>query len=200
MEKHQPKILILIISLAISVVIFFSWQKGKTEVPEEVKDIIPEAQASDLEDVMSPDGKVSLEMKKNNQEGDTFYSFLLNNEENGSQKLLWDRMVSGGTMSLPFNAFSPDNKYVFLKEEVGGSINYFVLKTSGEEMYGDGSAFCFSDMFKEKYQDYVITDVTGWGGVGLIIVNTDKVDGGTGPSFWFDVTSKSFIRLSTRFN
>ena len=56
------------------------------------------------------------------------------------------------------------------------------------------------ELFAQKYADYKITDVTGWAAPTLLVVNTDKLDGTVGPSFWFDVASLSFTRLSTRFN
>ena len=58
----------------------------------------------------------------------------------------------------------------------------------------------FAELFESKYPEYKITAVTGWGGLNLIVINTDKIDGGTGPSFWFDLSGHSFIRLSNRFN
>jgi hypothetical protein len=50
-----------------------------------------------------------------------------------------------------------------------------------------------SELFYAKYSEYKITDITGWAAPNLLIVNTDDVNSEEGPSFWFDVSSKTFI-------
>src|SRR3972149_5869304 len=57
--------------------------------------------------------------------------------------------------------------------------------TSGEPLSQDSETIEFAELFETKYPDYKITAVTGWGGINLIVFNTDKINGGTGPSFWF---------------
>jgi hypothetical protein len=59
----------------------------------------------------------------------------------------------------------------------------------------------FSSLFYEKFPGYKITEATGWGGLNLIVFNTVEAESGKrGPSFWFEVPTHSFIRLSTQFN
>lgn len=204
MDKHQSKIIILV-CLVISVAVVFFGFRVKTRPSSEVSvsppPVVPEVQASQLTTVGSPDGKMSLTMKQKNGEGVTTYTFLITNEVNNDQKEIYTKTVSSGTaMTIPNNTFSSDNKYVFFKERSLGATNYLILTTSGAPVSKDTQILDFSSMFTAKYQDYVITDATGWAGPTLVVINTDKSEGGTGPSFWFDVASKSFILLSNRFN
>jgi hypothetical protein len=198
MAKHLSNIIFVIVIFIIGTLAYFAYDNNKVEIQNKVeykpantpKNV--NAQEPKLTTVGSPDGKMSLAMK---EEGDdsVLYTFLLKDEGTGLVKQIFTKTASvGATLTIPFNTFSPDNKYVFLKETYGGK-NSYILPLNGEEIN-------FSDLFANKYEDFLITDVTGWGGINLIVINTDKVDGGVGPSFWFDVTSKSFIRLSNRFN
>lgn len=199
MEKHHYKLLILIfVIIAIASVFFVKFSKvpenSDSTAFEPTPAPVPVAEAMEptFSNVDSPDGKLILTMKKENtQSGDylTFYTTDLA----GIQKTIFAKTASiGATLSIPANTFSPDNKYVFLKEVFGGVANYFIPIPS--------EIIDISSMFTAKYPDYVVTDMTGWGGINLIVINTDKVSGGIGPSFWFDVPSRSFIKLSSRFN
>lgn len=159
---------------------------------------VPVALAAEPAIVTSPDGKMSLTMKQNKINGATTYTFLMTDNSNNLQKEIFTKTEANGvTLSIPNNAFSPDNKYVFLKETGGKQMNYFILSST---LSSDSNVPIEVSDLTANYQDFVITDVTGWGGIDLLIINTDKAGGGVGPSFWFDVKSNSFIRLSTRFN
>jgi len=163
----------------------------------------PVVKADELLETMvgSPDGKLSLKMREEKGETDTTYSFMIMDLVKGSEKeIFWKKVPLGTTLSIPLNTFSPDDKYIFLKETGEGGIGYLLLSASGTPLDKDALTLEISGLFLDKYPDYIITDVTGWGGVNLIVINTDKSDGGTGPSFWFDVSSHSFIQLSTRFD
>jgi len=131
-------------------------------------------------------------MKESKTQDNTTYSFLTTNSD-GTQKEVFTKIVpSTSTLSIPANTFSPDDKYIFLKEDDSGLVDYFVVTPSG--------TLDISSLFAAKYPNYKITDVTGWGGMTLIVVNVNNSDGSIGPSFWFNVSGKSFIQLSDRFN
>ncbi len=141
----------------------------------------------------SPDGKKKLTVKEEKGKETKTYTFSVLDLATGFYKDIFNKTVpTATTLSIPLNTFSPDDKYIFLKETSGDTFTYFVPL--------EGQTLDILSMFAEKHPDYKITDVTGWGGMTLIVVNTDKKDGGQGPSFWFDVTSKSFIQLNNRFN
>jgi hypothetical protein len=202
MDKHQTKNIILICLVISVVVVFFAFRKnsppqGITTTPAP----IPVVQASQLTIVSSPDGKMNLTMKEKKNEGLVTFTFILSDEVKGVKNEIFVKIVSSGTtFSIPANTFSPDNKYVFLKEENAGQANYFVLTTSGAEIVKDAQILDISSLFSAKYDNYKVTEMTGWGGMNLIVINTDKVEGGVGPSFWFEVPSKAIIQLSNRFD
>lgn len=187
MDKRQSKVTILVCLIIAVVVVFFGFKaRGQTVGNVPIPPAVPEAQASEIISVGSPDGKFNLTMKEKKGQESTTYTF-------NSEKINFAKTVpTGVTMSIPFNTFSPDNKYVFLKENGLGTTSYTVIAPSG--------IIDVSSLFEAKYEDFVITDATGWAGPTLLVINTDKEEGGKGPSFWFDVASRSFIQLSNRFD
>jgi hypothetical protein len=200
MDKHPSKLIILVCLLISVVIAYFalrpkSQPSGNSPIPHPV----PVAQAAQPMAVGSPDGKLTLTVTKYTENGgNTAYTFLVTDEAKGVQKQIFTKTETAGTtLSIPDNTFSSDNKYVFLKESVGTEAKYFVLSTAVSQ---DAPIANVSDLFTAKYQDYVISETTGWAGPTLLVVNTNKTDGSLGPSFWLDVGRNSFIRLSTRFN
>jgi len=201
MDKRPIKFLILVLLLLSVVAILFALNpRVKTaQAPTYVPPIVKADPNREIA-VESGDGKLILKMKEEKGKEGMTYIFWVADTSAGTQKELYRKTVPlGTTMAIPLNTFSPDNKYMFLQEVSGESLSYFAGSAAGIP-FADGSQFLeFSSMFKAKYPNYKITEATGWGGVGLIIVNT-KSGGSQGPSFWFDVGSKSFIQLSNHFN
>ena len=78
--------------------------------------------------------------------------------------------------------------------------NYFIFNASGVPLKDEIKYINIQDLFSQKQPDYSITDVTGWADPNLIIVNAKKNNDGQLVSFWFEVSSQSFIQLSTYFN
>ena len=165
-------------------------------------DVIAEASPSpeSVQTAESSDGKIALEM--NGKKGTETTTWSLTARQAGAAaKRIWsEALPHDTTMSIPVNAVSPDNKFLFLKQDGSDKPRYLVLTTSGEPLTQESPTIEFAELFESKYPEYKITAVTGWGGLNLIVINTDKIDGGTGPSFWFDLSGHSFIRLSNRFN
>jgi hypothetical protein len=194
MGRHQSKFIILA-SLAVSLIAVFFVFRSKTQSsnPLSTPPPVPVVWAAEPVTVSSPDGKMSLTMRQENGENGVTYVFLKKDEASGIYKQIFTKTEKAGvSLSIPDNTFSPDNKYIFLKEASQSAVSYLVLT--------DAQTLDVSSLFTAKYQDYVITDATGWAGPTLLILNTDKADGGVGPTFWFDVASHSFIQLSNRFN
>ena len=152
--------------------------------------------------VESPDMKQTLTMKEQKNGSSVTHTFLTSGEKEHAQQQVFTKTVDlPKTITIPFNAWSPGgNKYFFLKETVNRLHIYIVLTSLGKPVARDLQTVVVEELFAKKYADYKITDVTGWAAPTLLVVNTDKLDGTVGPSFWFDVASLSFTRLSTRFN
>lgn len=160
----------------------------------------PTPNPSQVTTVLSPDGKVTLVMKEKKDEEAVTHTFVISSNEDGVSREIFVKTLPQETgLTIPYNAFSPDNKYFFLAESAPTQKNWFVVSASGLT-FGEGiQTLDVSSPFREKYTDYTIADVTGWGGVNLVVINTEKSTGGRGPSFWFDVGSRSYIQLSHTF-
>lgn len=202
MEKRPSLIIlaILTVSVASLATILISRSQVQSKPPSYAP---PAAKANSSQEttVGSPDGKLALMMREDKGKEDVTYVFTISNSSDGTQKEIFRKTVAiGFKMTIPQNTFSPDDRYVFLKQDGTGATSYLVLSASGAALTKDGQALEIVSLFNAKYPDYVITDVTGWGGVNLIVFNTDKKEGGQGPSFWFEVPAGGFIQLGTRFN
>ena len=142
----------------------------------------------------SPDGTKTLTMIKRQINDLASYFFYTDG------KLIFKKTESlTQSFSIPYNTWSPDNVYVFLKEITPSVNNYYVFYASGEP-FPDNVQVNLQDLFSQKFPDYTIMDVTGWAAPNLIILNTKTKQEGRDVSFWFDVPSLSFIQLSTYFN
>lgn len=103
-----------------------------------------------------------------------------------------------GEISIPFNTWSPDNKYFFLNAVGEKGNEYLVMRATGMPVSSDTEFYMISDLFSQNYPDFVITSVTGWASPTLLIVNASSQKEPK-MSFWFDVQSHKFIRLSNYF-
>ena len=108
------------------------------------------------------------------------------------QHVFTGALESGQTANIPFNTWSPNNAYFFLKLSGTGADQYLVFKTSGEP-FGEDPFLNVTSLFTEKGIDHQLRDVTGWAANGLLLVQTES------PSYWFEVASHRFIILSTQF-
>lgn len=149
----------------------------------------------------SPDGKVSLTVRKEMDKNTTNYSFFLSEGQNADQKYIFSRSENvGQSITIPYNTWSPDNLFFYLVENVPGNKNYLVFYSTGKIFANNLPYINISELFRQKFPDLILTDITGWGGLNLLVVNTNNKDGTLGYSYWFDMSNFSFIRLSTRFN
>lgn len=150
--------------------------------------------------ILAPNGKMNLIVKTVKEKSGTKETFFTQDIKTGREVEIYSEELSGSEILIPYNTFSPDNKYIFLKKTGPGGVGYFVVKTDGTNFSNDQKTADFLSLFNAKYPDHKVTDATGWGGVGLIVVNTDLAKGGQDHSFWYDVASNSFIQLASRFN
>lgn len=210
MVLRQSKLLLtlcFLLALAgavIGVTLYFGKQKavsqnGTKAIPPSFADVIPGPKTTTIE---APNGKMSLIFKEEKTKDGTVDTF--STQADGSTtsiQIYSETLAAGTTLSVPYNTFSPDNKYLFLKRTSTAGVDYFVLKTDGSDLSKDEKSIDFMNLFNQKFSDnHLATDATGWGGMNLIVINTDNPDGSVSHSYWYDVTSNSFIPLSTRFN
>jgi len=169
--------------------------KGNTDTNIVKEPEIPEAMAASENSVSSPDGTKTLVMKVVKGKTQTDYSIFT-----GGIEIFKKTVDNSIAYSVPANTWSPDNKYVFLKETGSAGTKFFALSPIVDYTQQDDKTANITDIFATKYPGMIITDATGWGGVNLIVFNTLKEDGGKGNSFWFEMPSQAVIQLANRFN
>ncbi|MBI4089186.1 MAG: hypothetical protein HY424_00590 [Candidatus Levybacteria bacterium] len=150
---------------------------------------------------ISPDGtkKVIMKITKNDDDTST-YDFLTADENNANEQLVFTKILnSTQNMTIPFNTWSPDNKYFFIQENKGSNKSIFVFNAAGAPFATGETYLAASDLFKQKITENNFNEATGWASETLIIINTIKQDNSKGPSYWFEVPSKAVIQLSTEF-
>lgn len=106
---------------------------------------------------------------------------------------------AGSTISLPFNAWSPNNRYFFLQENDGSQTHIMVFKADGTS-FANGNAYLdLSGDFAKYAPNAIFDQASGWAADNLIVILTKLSDGSEGTSYWYSVPDESVIPLSTRF-
>jgi hypothetical protein len=149
----------------------------------------------------SPNGKSILILNSKAQSSTTtLYSFSTKTESEPTEVLVFSKAVQQpASLTIPFNSWAPDNKYFFVQEKDGQNTKNFVLTANGQPFKDGEPLIDVNSTFTEKVKEFQFKNVTGWAAPGLLIVNSSTADNQDGPSFWFEINRKSFIRLSTSF-
>lgn len=186
MGKHFKLLFFLLITLVAGGFLVFFLQKYLTPSSNQASVVIPtfvQAESPQLTQI-SPDGKELLTLKKEPNKEVTTYTFTTVKGAFYSMTIPSNILVS-----LPFNTWSPDDKYFFIKQDS----QFIVITPKGESIN-------VNEKFVAKYPNLTLTDATGWASNNLLILNSNKADGSKNPSIWFEVTSGAFIQLSGRFD
>ena len=205
MDKHLSKLLILFVVVVLGVIGIFA-VKNRDQKPKNLPELLaapiatPSPSSSNVTKIGSPDGQKTLEMLEKKDGAETTYTVSVSGEDGVANVVFSKTYDSGWSVSIPYNTFSPDNKYFFLKVNGPSTVSYIVVNSTGAVVSRDNQTIEIVGRFEAKETNYKITDVTGWAAPTLMVINTNKNDGGLGPSFWFDLSDTSFIPLSTRFN
>lgn len=213
-RRHQIELeSVSFILIAIFSASFFVWksnhnfqQQFYSDTPVIAENTFPKIVAPTLNPVLkietssqiSPDGTRKLAMKKtHNTDGTLTYLFTVTDGTGSNEHEIYTTKSEGSeNLNIPFNAWSPDDKYVFIQKNESDAL---VFKATGEPIIKDQEYFDVGDLFKEKIKNVTPTLVTGWASETLLIVNTQKEDATKGPSYWFEVPSKAIIQLSSAF-
>lgn len=154
--------------------------------------IITPIQIKETSIMDSPDGTKTLTLNSN--------SLFVSSTSDGVKKEIFKSDSNDlHNFEIPYNSWSPDNVYIFLKDKVTTPSNYLVFQSSGNLFANNLQYLNIQDLFQKKIQNYSIEDVTGWADPNLVIVNAKQNETGSKVSFWFDVPSQSFIKLNTYF-
>ncbi len=191
------------VALAYQLVLAPRGEEQKTAIPSEhsvqTNTLVKAAEPTvRTQDVHSADGTVKLVMKAQlAKDGTANYTFTASEITGNNSHIILSKTVGAGeSMSIPYNSWSPDNKLVFIQYTNGSTVEYFVMKGSGESWPGGEQYFTLRAEFEKKDNGLSVTDATGWASNTLVIFTTAKEDGVNGPNYWFEVPSKAFIQLA----
>lgn len=147
---------------------------------------------------VSPDGTKKLVMKTaHNTDGTLTYVFTTTDGSGTSEQQLYTATVKGSeSMSIPFNTWSPDNRFLFIQKN---GTQALVFKATGEPIAPGQAYFDVPDVFRERSINNTFHEATGWASPTLLIINTITADNSKGPSYWFEVPTKAIIQLSSQF-
>lgn len=151
---------------------------------------------------VSPDGNKKLSMTQSvNKDGSNTYAFTVVDTATDNPQPIYTVTLTGETMSIPYNTFSPDDKYVFVQYNSKNGTHAWVLRVNGQpinpttnEQYYDATA-----LFNQRYPNLTYDQITGWASETLLVVLTKNADGTEGQSFWVEIPSKAIIPLATQF-
>ncbi|QQG41061.1 MAG: hypothetical protein HYV37_01915 [Candidatus Levyibacteriota bacterium] len=151
----------------------------------------------DIASQTSPDGVKLLTMKKTHNSDSTFtYVFTTSDQSGSNQKQIYTvKAAEPQTFGVPYNAWSPDNKYVFIQKNGRDAL---IFKANGEEIGPNQMYFDVEDNFVQKGIKNKLSEVTGWASETLVIANTFTPENNK-ISYWFEVPSKAIIQLSSQF-
>ncbi|OGK54756.1 hypothetical protein A3H78_05705 [Candidatus Roizmanbacteria bacterium RIFCSPLOWO2_02_FULL_36_11] len=148
----------------------------------------------------SPDGKMTLKMESQQQGDYVEYSFYTSSKSVPTKQYIFSKKeIVSDSISIPYNTWSPNNSYLFLKESTPVVNDYYVFFASGKNFTDNSQYLDIQELFAQRVTGYTILDVTGWAAPNLLIVNTKANQGERKVSFWFNVASKTFTQLGTYF-
>ncbi len=140
----------------------------------------------------SPEGSKTLTL-----EGDTL---SVSSKEISEKQVLYKKTADTNTyLEIPFNTWSPDTKYLFIREKNSRAVTYLLFKSSGGPFADEKAFISITDEFQKKVDGYTLEEITGWADPTLLVVNVIDEATQNKRSFWFNVENKAFIPLSTYF-
>jgi len=155
--------------------------------------VIPKPQVTSQ---VSPDGRKQITMMvTTNNDLTKTYTFTTSDADGSNQQTIYSASYATDSMSIPFNTWSSDNKYVFLMH----GNEPLVMRADGQPFTDTEKNFSVTTIFDAKNTGNVYQETTGWASNTLLIINTTTKDGSKGPSYWLEIPSKAVIQLSTQF-
>lgn len=195
MDRHRFNLTVLAFLISAALVSFVSvrFNNNTVEIP-----VVSQVMAEDDEptpSAISSDGKYSIGISSSHFGNEYLWDFYINGDLVNTETLPQEMLVS-----LPFNSFSPDNKYYFYSVQSGLDKQYWYGRVDGVGVTEEGITAEITGNFHAQHKDLEISEITGWASPILLIINTVEPSGRAGPSFWFNIKTKSFTRLISRFN
>lgn len=145
---------------------------------------------------ISPDGTHKVVLKTlQNQDLTKTYEVSVND----SPAFYTKTLGANESITLPFNAWEPQNNYFFIQENLGSGPKILVFTADGSP-FGDGQPYRdLSAAFASYGSPDAYDAATGWAGYDVIVINTKAEDGTQGTSYWYELPYGSVIPLATKF-
>jgi len=203
--KRHAVFFVAIILVGIFAVIYFAKTHTEqnlsmaiTAIPTSPTPIPTLAPIQENNSVNSPDGTKKLTLISETLNNTTHYSLLVVDIQSGSQQVVWTSTENVDTkITVPLNAWSPDNKYFFLLNTQQNIPHPMIFNATGAAFSGGEIYLDAFSLFASKQSTYSITNATGWASNTLIYIQTSNTStNAKGPTFWFEVPSKNFIQLA----
>lgn len=209
-NKQNPTIfLILLLLVSIFTFVFVLYRKNypqgqQIKISEKINKSSVNPTSSPKEKITSqtsPEGAFILLLETTETlAGEINYTLSIKEENSTIKKTIFSGTIDKQTkIEIPFNTWSPDNKYFFIKQQTGTSQKNLVFKASGEK-FTESSFLNINDYYIENEIPYTFNETTGWAAPNLLVITTKKINTNEeGPSYWFNVANQTLIQLSTRF-
>ena len=150
---------------------------------------------------ISSDASVKVELKSTilNDKTQNVTLTTTDSKDENTHVIFTKTLAENQNIILPFNAWSPDNKYFFITQNNPEGAVVSVYKASGDPFSDGKQSLDLTGVFKDHAPNYNFKEATGWASETLIIINTTTQNHEVGPSYWFEVPSEAVIQLSSVF-
>jgi hypothetical protein len=150
---------------------------------------------------ISPDGTKLLTIKQTtNQDTTKTYTITTSDVDGNNQQTIYTASASAKDyMNIPFNTWSPDDKYVFINRTDTVGARAIIMRADGTPLTTNNQTFDAKTLFDARNTNSNYQEATGWASETLVIINTIKQNGEKGSSYWLEVPSGAIIPLSTQF-
>ncbi len=95
-------------------------------------------------------------------------------------------------IEIPFNAWSTDNQYFFVKQIAENNTKFLVFQAEGQK-FQDQQFIDLNNAFAQRATGYELDQATGWANANLLIVTTKQTDQSAGPKYWFVAANQRFL-------
>ena len=199
MRKISTISIIILLVLVILAIYWLGFKKSVRTTPPSPITTMTQQDSKQVTEKPSADGTVKLtETVQKTPDGNNSYTFVVTTMKDSTTKTIFNSTEIPTTSYLiPDNSWSNDNKPFFIEKVTPNSIQYLVYKVDGSDYQNSGKFLDVGSFWSKTKTNLSIKTVTGWASGDLLIVYTTKPDGTDGPHYWFVISTKSFMLLSS---
>lgn len=128
------------------------------------------------------------------------YQFTVSNPDGSSPTTIYTtNLPISESMSIPYNAFSPDNTYVFVQHNIPSGSEAFAFQSNGNPFSSDSPYYNVTQLYNAHATGNIYDTTTGWASDTLLVILTKNAQGQESTSYWLELPDKALIPLSTQF-